>query len=113
MRLSLAILLALVSVAAAQERQHRVENIISVTPMLSWPGCNPQNTADINLNVRGVTPGDMVNVTAPQSMQYAGAVYSGWVYAPGRITVRLTNITPETWQPIGPGRFRITVFKFR
>jgi hypothetical protein len=87
---------------------------LSTTANLSFPGLKPGACTTMGVPFNGVSDGDSVSLTPPNSMmQVAGTeLFTAWVSAPNVVQIRACNLDPNIAQKMAvSGIIRIDVWK--
>lgn len=64
---------------------------LTATASLDFPSTAAGTSSDLTITVAGAVLGSVVSVGVPIAAVIANSSYSGWVSAPGVITVRFSN----------------------
>ncbi len=84
--------------------------VLSVVTTLVFSPTPPASSHDVAVVVPGAVMGDAVALGVSPSATPPGLAYTGWVSAPGLVTIRLNNYSLAT-QPSVSGIFRATVIR--
>jgi hypothetical protein len=82
--------------------------LVPVTANLNFPPTAAFTSSDLTVNVPGAADGDLVSLGVPVGSTQANSSYTGFVSAPGVVTVRFCNFSALAIDPAA-GNFKVAV----
>jgi hypothetical protein len=84
---------------------------LTATGVLDFPNTAAQNSSDLTIAVPGAVLGDVVSVGVPNGSVLPNSCFTGWVSAPGTVTIRFNNYSAGAQDPAS-GTFRASVTRY-
>jgi hypothetical protein len=82
--------------------------LVPVTAALNFPPTAAFTSSDLTVNVPGAADGDLVSLGVPVGSTQVNSSYTGFVSAPGVVTVRFCNFSALAIDPAA-GNFHVAV----